>query len=211
MIFSLAILAVVLAYTWVIDPIAPGWVTPIPVALVLALAIGHAVRNGDWGVAPRAFVSASWRSAALTLAAGLGVTVAGVRLGTWHTQRDAWTSLALLIPWGLGQQFALQTVFLRESQAAVGRTAGICLAAALFAALHLPNPFLSAMTFAGALAWCWIYDRHPNLLPLALSHALLTLAILYAFDEAMTGHLRVGAGVPDAQLLSMSNSRTIAP
>ena len=49
------------------------------------------------------------------------------------------------------------------------------------------------MTFAGALAWCWIYDRHPNLLPLALSHALLTLAILCAFDEAVTGHLRVGA------------------
>ena len=44
-----------------------------------------------------------------------------------------------------------------------------------------------------ALAWCWIYDRHPNMLPLALSHALLTLAILYAFDEGMTGHLRVGA------------------
>ena len=104
-----------------------------------------------------------------------------------------WSSLALLIPWGLGQQFALQTVFLHESRSAVGRTAGICLAAALFASLHLPNPFLSAMTFAGALAWCWIYDRHPNLLPLALSHALLTLAILCAFDEAITGHLRVGA------------------
>ena len=48
------------------------------------------------------------------------------------------------------------------------------------------------MTFAGALAWCWIYDRHPNLLPLSLSHALLTLAILRAFDPARTGHLRVG-------------------
>ena len=97
------------------------------------------------------------------------------------------------MPWGLGQQFALHTVFLRESQATVGRTPGIVLAAALFAALHLPNPFLSAMTFAGALAWCWIYDRRPNLLPLALSHALLTLAILCAFNEALTGHLRVGA------------------
>ena len=30
-------------------------------------------------------------------------------------------------------------------------------------------------------------------LPLAFSHALLTLAILCAFDEALTGHLRVGA------------------
>jgi hypothetical protein len=193
MIFSLAILAVVLSYTWLIEPIAPRWSAPIPIGLVLILAIGHAIRNGDWGLAPRAFVPALWRSAALTLTAGLGITLAGMALRTWHGQRDAWTTLALLIPWGLGQQFALQSVFLQESRAAVGRTAGICLAAVLFAALHLPNPFLSALTFAGALAWCWIYDRYPNLLPLAVSHALLTLAILCAFDERVTGHLRVGA------------------
>jgi hypothetical protein len=198
--FSLAILAVVLSYTWVIDPIAPGWVTPIPVALVLGLAIGRQLAadrrvrgSGDWGVKPAAFLPALWKSAAFTTAAALGIFLAGSRLGTWRDRRDAWTSLVLLIPWGLGQQFALQTVFLREGEATFGRSAGIVIAAALFAALHLPNPFLTAMTFAGALAWCWIYDRHPNLLPLALSHALLTLAILYAFDEAMTGHLRVGA------------------
>ena len=192
MTFSLAILGVVLAYTWVIDPIAPRSATPIPVALVLGLAIWHAIRSGDWGVKPAAFLSALWRSAALTAAAALAISVAGVRLGTWRNRRDAWTSLVLLIPWGLGQQFALHTVFLREAQATAGRSAGIVLASVLFAALHLPNPFLSAMTLAGALAWCWIYDRHPNLLPLALSHALLTLAILCAFDEALTGHLRVG-------------------
>ena len=193
MTFSIAILAVVLAYTWVIDPIAPGWVTPIPVALILGLGIWRAVRSGDWGVSPSAFLPALWQAAALTVTAALAIYVAGSRLGTWHVRGDAWTSLALLIPWGFGQQFALHTVFLREAQATAGRPAGIVLAAALFAALHLPNPFLSAMTFAGALAWCWIYDRHPNLLPLALSHALLTLAILCAFDEALTGHLRVGA------------------
>ena len=193
MIFSAATLAVVLAYTWVIDPIAPNWVTPIPVALTIGLAIARAIKTGDWGGKPTAFLPALGMSAALTAAAGLAIYAAGSRLGTWHARADAWPSLLLLMPWGLGQQFALHTVFLRESQATVGRTPGIVLAAALFAALHLPNPFLSAMTFAGALAWCWIYDRRPNLLPLALSHALLTLAILCAFDEATTGHLRVGA------------------
>ena len=115
--------------------------------------------------------------------------------------------MALLIPWGLGQQFALHTVFLREARDTFGRAAASCWRR-LFAALHLPNPFLTAMTFAGALVWCWIYDRHPDLLPLALSHALLTLAILYAFDEAMTGHLRVGA----AYSLGSSVSRpSLAP
>jgi hypothetical protein len=193
MIFSLAILAIVLAYTWAIDPAAPASVTPVVVALVLALAIRHAARTRDWGLKPAAFVPALWRSALLTAAAALVVYEVGRRLGTWQIRRDPWTTLALLVPWGLGQQFALQTVFLREGQAMAGRPAGIVVAAALFAALHLPNPFLTAMTFAGALAWCWIYDRAPNLLPLALSHALLTLAILYGFDEAATGHLRVGA------------------
>jgi membrane protease YdiL (CAAX protease family) len=193
MIFSLAILATVLVYTWVIDPIAPAWVTPIPVALVLGLAIWRAIRSGEWGVAPAAFLPALWRATAITAMAASAIYIAGSQLGTWHDRDDAWTSLVLLIPWGLGQQFALHTVFLREAQAAVGRTAGIIVAASFFAALHLPNPFLSATTFAGALAWCWIYDRHPNLLPLGVSHALLTLAILSAFSESMTGHLRVGA------------------
>ena len=187
--FSVAILACVLTYTWMIDPMAPGWVTPVPVALVLGLAIWRAIRSGDWGIAPAAFLPALWRAAAVTAAAATALYVAG----SWHDRQGGWASLALLIPWGLGQQFALHTVFLREAQATAGRTAGIIVAASFFAALHLPNPFLSAMTFIGALCWCWIYDRHPNLLPLALSHALLTLVILNVFDDATTGHLRVGA------------------
>ena len=46
---------------------------------------------------------------------------------------------------------------------------------------------------AAALVWCWLYDRHPNIVPLALSHGLGTLALRYAFDEAMIGRLRIGA------------------
>ena len=52
---------------------------------------------------------------------------------------------------------------------------------------------LAGLTFLGALAWCWMYEHHPNVLPLALSHAVLTVAILYAFDDRITGRLRVGA------------------
>jgi membrane protease YdiL (CAAX protease family) len=83
-------------------------------------------------------------------------------------------------------------VLLRETQAATSRGKGILLAAAVFGALHLPNPFLALVTLVAALAWCWIYDRQPNLLPLALSHALCTLAILCCFDPRITGGLRVG-------------------
>jgi membrane protease YdiL (CAAX protease family) len=190
--FSLSILAVVLTFTWVLAPIAPRWATAGAVVLVLGLAMWRALRTGEWGVGRSAFLPALAWSAALTAAGAFGIYLAGSRLGTWHERADFWTNLAALIPWGLGQQFALQTVFLREAQAAVSRPAGVWIAALMFATLHLPNPFLTLMTGIGALAWCFIYDRHPNLLPLALSHALLTLAILYAFDDAMTGRLRVG-------------------
>jgi membrane protease YdiL (CAAX protease family) len=192
-VFSLCILAVVLTFTWVVAPIAPEWATAVAVAAVAGLSVLRAARTGEWGAKRSAFLPALARCAALTAAGALGIYVAGVQLGTWHTRDDLWRNLAALIPWGLGQQFALHTVFLREAQATVSRRAGIWIAALMFAALHVPNPFLTVMTGAGALAWCWIYDRYPNLLPMALSHALLTLAILYAFDDAITHRLRVGA------------------
>ena len=194
MVFSLAILAVVLTFTWGWAPTAPPWGAAATVVVVLALTVARAIRTGEWGTKRSSFLPALARCAALTTAGGLGIYAAGLQLGTWHARSDAWMNLAALIPWGLGQQFALHTVFLREAQIAVSRRAGIFIAALLFAALHLPNPFLTVMTGVGAVAWCWIYDRYPNLLPMALSHAVLTLAILYAFDDSVTHNLRVGAG-----------------
>jgi membrane protease YdiL (CAAX protease family) len=187
-------MAVVLFFTWVLAPPAPRWATAGAVTLVLAFATFRAARTGEWGIRRSAFLPALGWSAGLTGAGTLCIYLAGARFGTWHDRGALWTNLAMLIPWGLGQQFVLHTVFLREAQATVSRPAGVWLAALMFAILHLPNPFLTVMTGIGALAWCFIYDRHPNLLPLALSHAVLTLAILYAFDDAITGRLRVGLG-----------------
>jgi membrane protease YdiL (CAAX protease family) len=82
---------------------------------------------------------------------------------------------------------------LREAQRATSRRTGIIIAAVLFAAVHLPNPLLTVLTGVGALVWCTIYDRFPNIVPLALSHGLGTLALRYAFDDAITGRLRIGA------------------
>jgi Type II CAAX prenyl endopeptidase Rce1-like len=191
--FTAVIVGVVLAYTWVIDAIAPEWVGIAAGTLVIGLAVGRALKTGEWGLAPAAFLPALGWSAAITAAGALVMYAAGSRLRTLHDRPDAWGNLAVLIPWALGQQFALQTVLLRESQATVSKSAGVWLAALLFASLHLPNPYLSAATFIGALAWCRVYDRYPNLLPATLSHAILTLAILYAFDDRITGGLRVGS------------------
>jgi membrane protease YdiL (CAAX protease family) len=192
MIFSVAILATVLVYTWVLQPVTPRWTATLAAAVVLALAGVRAVRAREWGLAPSQFLPSLLSSAIFTAAAACVLALAAWQRGSWHARSATVVDAAILLLWALGQQFALQITLLREAQAATRRAAGIAIASALFAALHLPNPFLTTVTFLAALAWCSIYDRHPNLIPLTLSHALLTLVVLSALDEAATGRLRVG-------------------
>jgi Type II CAAX prenyl endopeptidase Rce1-like len=190
--FTLSIVAIVLVYTWVVAPIAPRWTASVASVLVVAIAVSRALRTGEWGLDRQTLVPATAAAALVTVAGALIMYVAGSRLGTWHAPHGAWRALTLLVLWALGQQFALQTVLLREAQSRMSTRAAIGVASLLFAALHLPNPFLTAVTFAAALVWCTIYSRFPNVIPLALSHAIATVVILQAFDEAVTGHLRVG-------------------
>jgi membrane protease YdiL (CAAX protease family) len=190
--FSIAIVAVVLLWTWLLAPRIPDRLVIAVGAAVILAAIGHNLRQGEWGFRWRALAGASWRVLLVTLPAVVLILAVGAALGTLHDRRDFLGSLGPLVVWGAGQQWVLQTVLLREAQRASSRRAGIVLAAALFGLLHLPNPLLTIVTFAGAMCWCAIYDRHQNILPLALSQALGTLALRHAFDPETLGRLRVG-------------------
>jgi membrane protease YdiL (CAAX protease family) len=191
--FTTAIVATVLAYTWFVEGKVSRDFVLVPSMLIVALTVWHDRLHGEWGFSWRALGPGLWRALAITLALGLVFLGAGAALGTLHDRRDFLGSLAPLVVWGGAQQWVLQTAVLREAQRATSKSWGIPVAALLFGAVHLPNPFLTAVTTVGALVWCWLYDRYPNIIPLALSHALGTLAILYAFDGAITGRLRIGA------------------
>jgi len=190
---TLAIVAMVFAYQWVADPLinVPGpWVV-LPVAIILALCVRHSLKTGDWGFSWRAFWPAMAWSMALTVPLGAALWFIGHAQGPPPARPAPVLDFLYVMVWGGAQQFVLQTVILRESQHAVRRGATL-LAAAIFASVHLPNPFLMTVTFVGALAWCGIYARYPNLVPLALSHATATVIILMSFDRDLTGGLRTG-------------------
>jgi membrane protease YdiL (CAAX protease family) len=191
--FTGAILTCVLAYVWLIEPHVGRSAVLVPAAIVVVLSAWHDVRQSEWGFSGRAFLPGLWRALAVTFVAVLLILGAGAAVGTLHDRRDFLGSLAPLVLWGGAQQWVMQTVVLREAQRAASRSKGIVVAAVLFGAVHLPNPLLAPLTMVGALIWCRIYDRYPNIIPLALSHGLGTLALRYAFDEAITGRLRIGA------------------
>lgn len=191
--FTLAIVATVLVYVWFVEGrTAREWVY-LAGATVVVLTFWHDVKHREWGFAWKPLRGASRLAGIWTAIAVAGIFVAGAMAGTIHDRRDFLGNFVALLVWGGAQQWVLQTTVLRESQRAAGRHAGIGIAALLFGLVHMPNVFLTVMTTIGALVWCGIYDRYPNILPLAVSHALTTLAILYAFDEAISGRLRIGA------------------
>jgi membrane protease YdiL (CAAX protease family) len=193
MVNTVVIVGMVLLQAWVFADRWPREMVVLPAGVIIALTIHHDLRHREWGFAPRALGAGLIRALLVTLVLGLVILGAGAALGTLHDRRDFLGSLWPLILWGGAQQWVLQTVVLREAQRATSRHVGIVIAALLFGAVHLPNPFLAPVTALAALFWCRIYDRYPNIIPLALSHALGTLAVVYAFNESITGRLRIGA------------------
>ncbi len=190
---TLAIVAMVFAYMWVADPLVNvrgPWVA-LPVVLILAVSVRHNVKTRAWGFSCRAFWPALGWSTVLTVTLGAALWFIGHAQGAPPVRPAPLLDFLYVIVWGGAQQFVLQTVILRESQHALRRGATM-LAAAIFASVHLPNPFLTIVTFVGALAWCGIYARHPNIMPLALSHATATVIILMSFNRDITGGLRTG-------------------
>jgi membrane protease YdiL (CAAX protease family) len=191
--YTLAIVGIILGYMWVADPLvdAPGpWVV-LPVVVIIGLCMAHNRNSRDWGLSSNAFLPALLWSIALTVPLVAALWYIGHAMGPAPSRRAPLLDFLYVIVWGGAQQFVLQTVILRESKAVLRRGA-VLLAATIFAAVHLPNPFLFIVTLTGGLAWCWIYSRAPNILPLALSHAAATVVILLSFDPRITAGLRTG-------------------
>ena len=105
------------------------------------------------------------------------------------------TFLSMFI-WGLIQQYPLQGFINRRAQLIWGPEAWLTtlVTAGIFALLHLPNLWLMAATFSGAVLWSQVYQREPNLFAVALSHSLMTVVLVTTVPYSSLHGMRVGYG-----------------
>lgn len=109
----------------------------------------------------------------------------------WHAIRN----FLWLVWWGLLQQYALQAIVNRQAQVIWGSgIPSISVVALIFSMLHMPNLALVLATFSAGLVWAFVYQRAPNLPALALSHSIMTVAVVWALPPWMLHGLRVGIG-----------------
>lgn len=170
-------------------------------AIPVLLAIGFMLySHRERGESPReiGFRLNNFVSACRLLFLPTGLAILAILLSAWLMRHSLtigpWRSRFLLLPlWGLFQQYVLNGFINRRAQIALGQGAkSVLLVGIVFSLLHLPNPLFGLLTLIGGIIWAATYQRQPNLVALALSHSLVSIALALILPGNVLNGLRVG-------------------
>jgi membrane protease YdiL (CAAX protease family) len=195
-----AMVALVLSYIW-------GWKgtfhgeAELLVGLYFGIGILSHLRRHE-SARQLGFRLDNWRQALRNAAAIVPVAVCvpiaiGALLGTWHfpSWSDAIRHMPWMLAWATAQQYGLLCfLYRRFLEILGGPRAAAASAAAIFAAFHVPNSLLLAVTLLAGVVSCWLYRREPNVLVLGIAHAAISFAIFSSLPFSITHGMRVGPG-----------------
>ncbi len=139
-----------------------------------------------------------WQAVRLLIAPTL-IAIAAIVFVIWMTNDQRFTPRSfrtrlLFVPlWALFQQYALQGFINQRAMLLFGpgfRSA--LLVGVVFSILHLPSPPLALLALIGGVVWGRIYQKHPNLFAITLSHAFVSLVLSLMAPPHLTPFLRIG-------------------
>lgn len=137
--------------------------------------------------------------ALFTLAAVAAMYFAGVAIGAYRSDpQDAIFDKSMIqwigtkVPAVVGQQLFLNLLLMPLLIRVVQNvSASVFIGAAIFSALHMPNPLLMLLTLVGGTVWITSYHQSRRLLPLIASHLILAV-FAAAFGGEYLLNMRVG-------------------
>jgi membrane protease YdiL (CAAX protease family) len=122
------------------------------------------------------------------------IVVVGLLLAEMHFPplAKAAQKLVEFLALGIAQQYVLLGFVFGRVERIAGAEYAPVLAALLFALLHLPNSWLTAVTFTWGVIACLVYRKAPNLWANGVAHGLLAALVYYALPRSVTSGLHVG-------------------
>ena len=120
------------------------------------------------------------------------VGVVGAQLPGARPSPSVWV-VTQFIASGLAQQYLLLGFFYRRVRELCSSVSvGVLLTATVFALLHVPNVFLTVVTFVAGAVSCVIYRKAPNLLVMGIAHGLIASSLYLGLPTHITGGMQVG-------------------
>lgn len=192
--------ALILSFMWAWRGSFAGATSLFILALLAALILGHLQRREslhDVGFRLDTVGKASallMPPAAIVIAfvVSIGDASGSARFPPTST---AVVDIAKLAIFGLAQQYVLLGFFYRRLAQALPKP-GLSLfaTATVFALFHLPNPFLTVVTFFAGLIATMVYRRAPNFWVNGIIHGVISYCLFFSLSPELTAGLRVGPG-----------------
>jgi CAAX prenyl protease-like protein len=192
------VVAFLVVYIWIIEPRSRAYAMPgfvLFFAFAFLLHLRHNDTAADLGIRLDTFKPAVLEAIVVIVPALILAATLGLRLGGGVALDPGRTLLAFVwgYPWALFQQYGLQCVIGRRLAGLIrGEIAHDLTCAAVFGGLHLPNPFLTIVTFGAGYCFCALFRRCPNLFALALAHTLASTVLYHFLPLGITHSMRVG-------------------
>lgn len=193
-----AFVVLALTFVWLIQPTGNDWLMMPFLAVIISIPFLsitlHGDRPSELGLRLDNLPS-SLREVGIATAVG-AVVVLGIGALAGEEPEFAGGTLRSLVVypgWGLIQQFAMQSFTYRRIREGTRSPNTAALATAVsFSALHYPNWALAGITLVGGYVWCRLFERHPNLFTLALSHGWLAVLLRASWPDVWLRNLRIG-------------------